>query len=154
MQHETCAMLNICRACETHTRRTPKDATKPTRDPQTTEDLSKAPTPSAARYVSAPPRVQSGRETFTRQTGPIKTSAGHQTWRRRTETSVPKTDTARQGIPEIARSRPPPPKPGFGFSSSCSLPNCSSSNSLPSSFLGGDSPRGMAAGCTASRKLK
>lgn len=53
--------------------------------------------------------------------------------------------------PEIAPFQPPPPKPGFGFSCSCSLPNCSSLNSLPSSFLGEDLPRGMTAGCTTSR---
>lgn len=58
--------------------------------------------------------------------------------------------------PEIAPSQPPPPppKPGFSFSSSCSLTNCSSLNSLHSSFLGEDLPHRMTAGWTTRRKLK
>lgn len=149
-------MFNTCSADKMYLRTsiTPTDATKPTRHPQTTKDLRKAPTPAMACYISVSPCKCVKKQScikllMSNAVLIIRHKEGRQT------SPCPRLTQPGKLSPEIDPSQPPPPKPGFGRSfGSCSLPNCSSLNSLPSSFLGEDLPHGITADCTTERKLK
>lgn len=145
MQRLTPAVHARCTRTQAEPRRMPQ---KPTRHPQTT----KAPTPPS--YISATPCASRSRKYHA-----LNFSCQNECWSSDTKEGgrtppCPTSTWPGKPSPERAPSQPPPPKPGFGFSRSCSLPNCSSLNSLLSSFLGEDLPRGMTAGCTTRRKLK